>query len=167
LKKNKNENISKTLKKIFKNKKISSEQKVSLMINKYAYYFENKLHSDVEMCTKEYYFEKFMIDGKYKHEYMFKKYFNAEYENAIYLHAVTLNQYFVKLENKVDVQKLTTKEQKIFQNIISFSQRCNFHDDFNYAAFYYNEGVREIILENLKIFEHDFKSLSNNNLFGF
>ena len=158
------------LKRTFKNKKITSEEKVAQMIQNTSYYFQNELERDAIKCTYDLYYERFMIDDKIKNKIVFEKFYNYEYKNILYKVVVYLNRYFVDLQYKVDSSKLTQDEQKIFKSTILFSQKCCMNASFDYTRFYNNEGVRELICENLNIIENDFKNLdykSNNDLYSF
>ena len=113
-------NLSKNLKKTFKNKKITDEQKVSLMIKDFYFYYKNQLINEASWCTYELYYEKFMIDDKHKHNLIYKKYFDYEYYNYMYLYAVELNNYFNNFA--VNASTLPNKEQ------VSLMQKLRFYD---------------------------------------
>lgn len=162
-------NLSKNLKKTFKNKKITDEQKVSLMIKDFYYYYKNQLNNETAFCTYELYYERFMIDDKHKHNLIYKKYFDYEYYNYMYLYAVELNNYFNDLI--VNPSLLPNNEQVIYKQIVSLTQTCGFTNGFNYTKFYSNDGVRENIVNQLKNLEENLNALTPENkiddLFGF
>lgn len=168
-KREKNFNLSKNLKKTFKNKRITNEEKVSLMIKDFCYYFENKLKNDANMATYELYYERFMIDDNHKHNLIYKKFYDYEYQNLLYVYFVDLNQYFTKLNENFDVKKINSKEKEIFNDVLLFSKRCHFCENFDYTRFYYNEAIREMIVKNMQVIEKHFEanSKSSDDLFGF
>lgn len=155
---NKNIDVGKKMKIIFKNKKINNEQKVSQLIKEFSVYYKSKLANDVVLCTYELYYERFMIDEKHRHDLVYNKYYQFEYKNLIYLYAVTLNHYFMKLNGKVNLNLLPNDEQTIFKNVLSFTQNCNFNKGFDYTTFYTNESIRDRICTHLTVFEDDIKS---------
>ena len=162
-------NLSKNLNKIYNNRKLSNEQKVSLMINDFCFYYNNQLNNEVTMCTYELYYERFMIDEKHKHNVVYKKYFDYEYQNYLYLYFVELNQYFAKLSKNIDPNKINLQDKEIYVDILKLSERCHFGENFDYTKFYYNEAIREMIVKNMQVIEKHFidYSKSLNDLLNF
>jgi len=162
-------NLSKNLKKTFKNKKITDEQKVSLMIKDFYFYYKNQLNDETAFCTYELYYENFMIDDNHKHNLIYKKYFDYEYYNYMYLYTVELNNYFKDLT--VNSSKLSNKEQVIYKQIASLTQTCGFTNGFDYIKFYSNDALRENVVNQLKKLEGNLNALTSenksDNLFGF
>ena len=162
--------LDKRLKKTYKNKRLTYEEKISSMIADTKYYFDNIIVQEATLCTYELYYEKFMINEEVRHDLVYKKYYDYEYDNYCYFYMVMLNNYFDKLKDKVDKSKLSHEEVNVYKDILGLTQTCGFAPEFDYPAYYTNQAVRELINKNIKKIEEKFKKMGysekGSNLFN-
>ncbi|MBO5884298.1 MAG: hypothetical protein J6Q51_00710 [Clostridia bacterium] len=104
--------VDEVCKQIAKDKKLSPQQKIETILEKYQQYFAKKFAQDVNLATYEMHYEQFMQNDK-KNEYTFKLCYNEEKNNLAFCQVAMLSKYYKQVASQgIDKQALSHQQNR-------------------------------------------------------
>jgi len=126
--------------KIIRNKKLSDNEKLSAILEAYGKYYKFKHDDAVDLMTWEMYYEDFMIEGKYKHQLRFDKFYKSCEEEINYANSVSFMRQINFLKN-IDYSKCSASEMAVVKAAIGLN--ATYDKEFDYEGFYVDREIRE------------------------
>ena len=128
--------VDEVCKDIVKDKKLSSQQKLETILEKYQQYFSGKFAQDVNMATYEMHYEQFMQNDQ-KNEYNYKLCYNEEKNNMAFCQIAMLSKFYRQLsEQGLDKQALSHSQNRTLLMLEMFDKefaRVNYDGTLFYS----------------------------------
>lgn len=128
--------------KIIRNKKLNDNEKLSAILEAYGKYYKFKHDDAVDLMTWELYYEDFMIDGKFKHQLRFDKFYKSCEEEINYAYAVSFMRQINFLKN-IDYSKCSASEIAVVKSALGLND--TYDKKFNYEMFYVDKTIRDCV----------------------
>lgn len=150
-------NMGRQTNKILKNKKLTTNQKVTIIADGFSKYFISQISHDAYMQNLELNYEYFMIkDGEYyiQHNLRYEKCFDIEFENILLVHCIELCNAFNYLikQDDFDFKQLSDNDKLFVKQTFNMQKECNFGAGFDGSLFYLNLDFRHQIVSSISNF---------------
>ena len=124
--------IEKKCKKIIKDKKLSSQEKMSQILSNYIKYFNTRYVYEVNFAVYENYFEYFTLPSGKKDDEKYVEVFNESMAYYTLCHIINLYGFYESLVNNVNKELFDIEQKKLIKNLESFGKLesiiCNRND---------------------------------------
>ena len=106
--------VDEVCKGIVKDKKLSPEEKMNIILANYQKYFANQFHKDVNMATYEMHYEQFVDKNGQRNDYNYKLCYAEEKNNMAFCQVAMLSSFYKELvQQGLDKQQLSHQHNHI------------------------------------------------------